>query len=123
MTDVGKVGIQLWFPLTGLKVVVFDKGQLECFADFCQIEDKSSIVVMWTIVWNSKKIFTKLYKVLAHYNIILKCLLCNFLNFETHEWTLYVNKSTWLPKMLKSTLKDDILCDNHWEVIAVDSLK
>ena len=56
MTDVGKVGIQLWFPLTGLKVVVFDKGQLECFADFCQIEDKSSIVVVWTIVWNNKRI-------------------------------------------------------------------
>lgn len=121
MTDVGKVGIQLWFPLTGLKVVVFNKGQLECFADFCQIEDKSSIVVVWTIVWNNKR-FLPCYIRYSPF-ILLKCLLCNFPNFETHEWTLSVNKSTWLQKMLKSTLKDDILYNKHWEIMAVDTLK
>ena len=39
-----------------------------------------------------------------------------------HKCTLYVNKSGQLPKMLKSTLKDEILYNKKPEFIVVHSL-
>ena len=121
MADMGKVGVQLWFPLTGLEGVVFNKGQLKHFANFCQIEDKSSIVVVWTIVWNNKRLLPCYIRYLLF--IVLKLLLCNFLNFEMHKCTLYMNKRSQLPTMLKSTLKHDILYNKKWEFIVVDNPK